>query len=88
MDGNRSLQGYPGFRTKGLHTCMGSTTPQVRDATCDSATHDIAFPTKSQGRHLNQVISELNYPACIPPVYASPPPSRGADARLGAVAGR
>lgn len=27
-----------------------------------------------------EVISELNSPACTPPVNASPPPSRGADA--------
>ena len=51
MDGDRSFLGYPGFRAKGLHACTGSSTPRVRVATCDSATHDIAFPIKSQGRH-------------------------------------
>ncbi len=49
-DCSRSPLGSPGFRAKSLRTCSGSLTPQVRCATRVSATHRIAFPTKSQGR--------------------------------------
>ncbi len=50
VDRSRSSLGSPGFRTKSLRTCSGSLTPRVRCATRVSATHRIAFPTKSQGR--------------------------------------
>lgn len=80
MDDNRSLLGPPGFRAKSLHTCAGSMTPQVGNATRAIAADRIAFPVAQLGRHLEQVISELDFHACMPPVNASPPPSRGADA--------
>jgi hypothetical protein len=42
---------FPGFRAKSLHACSGSLAPRVRVAARNSAMLDIAFPTKSQGRH-------------------------------------
>ena len=41
---------------------------------CDSATSRAAFPVRQRGRQPERVISELNSPACTPPVNASPPP--------------
>jgi hypothetical protein len=54
IDGDRPLLGSPVFRAKSF-ACMlyGSTTPQVRAATRDSAAYDIAFPIDPQGRHLD-----------------------------------
>jgi len=63
-------------------------TPQVGNATRAIAADRIAFPVAQLGRHLEQVISELNFHACMPPVNASPPTLRGADALLGVMADR
>lgn len=45
-------------------------------------TRHIVRPSPSDHKvgNQNEVISELNSPACTPPVNASPPPSRLADA--------
>jgi hypothetical protein len=56
----RPAPGSPGFHERSVRACTGSLTPQVRAVARSNATLDIAFPTKSQGRHTGRVISELN----------------------------
>ena len=79
-DARSAAPGISRFPCKELGTCPGSLTPRVRCAT--RVTRHIVRPSPPNHKvgNPNEVISELNSPACTPPVNASPPSSRMADA--------
>jgi len=85
IDGHGRPQGLPVLEHGDLRACPGSSTARGPPTTRDSAAGGVAFRLSEERRHPKPEISRLNSPACTTPVNASPPPSRAADARLGAI---
>ena len=52
--------GSPDSRAEGIHACQDAKTPPGPSMTRINAMVDIAFPIQAQGRHPENVISELN----------------------------
>jgi hypothetical protein len=64
------MTGPPEFRTRDIHACIRSPTPERRTVARDSASARVAFPFTQQGRHAQLVISELNTEPASSPVNA------------------
>jgi hypothetical protein len=72
----RQAVGSPGSRVGRVRACMGPQTARDPRAPRHGGAHDVAFEVASAPRHPGTVVSQLNTQPALPPVNASPAPSR------------